>query len=102
MQKIYRMSDEEIASRLSEPTVACGTGEHGRFPKAHFAVDGVDINEDYLRAARLKNPAGGYRLADMTEFNLGRTYDCPRSYTSAEAPATKLRWLRIHPGRVGS
>jgi SAM-dependent methyltransferase len=38
-------------------------------------VDSVDINEDYLRAARLKNPPGNYIRADMTEFDLGRPYD---------------------------
>jgi ubiquinone/menaquinone biosynthesis C-methylase UbiE len=55
--------------------VACGTGEHARFLRRHYAVDGVDINEDYLRAARLKNPSGNYACADMTEFDLDRTYD---------------------------
>jgi len=55
--------------------VACGTGEHARFLKEHFAVDGVDINENYLRAARLKNPAGNYTHADMTDFDLDRSYD---------------------------
>jgi SAM-dependent methyltransferase len=55
--------------------VACGTGEHARFLKEHYSVDGIDINEDYLRVARLKNPAGSYVRADMIEFNLNRTYD---------------------------
>ena len=51
--------------------VACGAGEHARFLKEHYAVDSVDINENYLRAARLKNSAGNYTLADMTDFDLG-------------------------------
>jgi SAM-dependent methyltransferase len=55
--------------------VACGTGEHAQFLKAHFVIDGIDINEDYLRAARLKNTAGKYVRADMFDFDLGRTYD---------------------------
>ncbi len=55
--------------------VACGTGEHAKFLKDRFAVDGVDLNDDYLRAARLKNPAGNYARADMTDFALGKTYD---------------------------
>jgi SAM-dependent methyltransferase len=55
--------------------VACGTGEHAKFLKDHFAVDGVDLNDDYLCAARLKNPSGNYVRADMTDFALGRRYD---------------------------
>jgi SAM-dependent methyltransferase len=55
--------------------VACGTGEHAKFLKQHYAVDGIDINESYLRAARLKNLAGNYTRADMMDFDLGRTYD---------------------------
>jgi SAM-dependent methyltransferase len=55
--------------------VACGTGEHDKFLKERYAVDGVDLNENYLRAARLKNPAGRYTRADMTDFDLATTYD---------------------------
>lgn len=63
--------------------VACGTGEHARFLKEHFAIDGVDLNEEYLRAARAKNPAGRYTRADMTDFNLGKTYDAVTCLFSA-------------------
>src|SRR6516165_1677129 len=55
--------------------VACGTGEHAEFLKHHYAVDGIDINDHYLSAARLKNPSGIYIRADMTDFDLGRSYD---------------------------
>jgi len=55
--------------------VACGTGEHAKFLKEKYAIDGVDLNEQYLRAARIKNPAGTYTRADMTDFDLGATYD---------------------------
>src|SRR5260370_21799523 len=55
--------------------VACGTGEHAKFLKEKYAIDGVDLNEEYLRAARTKNPAGKYTGADMTEFDLATTYD---------------------------
>lgn len=55
--------------------VACGTGEHARFLKQDYAVDGIDINENYLASARLKNPSGNYIHADLMDFDLGRTYD---------------------------
>jgi SAM-dependent methyltransferase len=54
---------------------ACGTGEHSRFLRDYFAIDGIDLNPDYLAAARRKNPAGQYIRADITDFELGRTYD---------------------------
>ncbi len=55
--------------------VGCGTGEHAKFLKEKYATDGVDLNEQYLDAARIKNPAGKYARADMTDFDLGATYD---------------------------
>jgi SAM-dependent methyltransferase len=63
--------------------VACGTGEHDKFLKDHYAVDGVDLNENYLNAARAKNPAGRYTRADMTDFDLARTYDAVTCLFSA-------------------
>jgi len=63
--------------------VACGTGEHARFLKQHYAIDGVDLNESYLRAARVKNPAGSYTRADMTDFDLAATYDAVTCLFSA-------------------
>jgi len=63
--------------------VACGTGEHARFLKQRYAIDGVDLNESYLRAARVKNPAGSYTRADMTDFDLAATYDAVTCLFSA-------------------
>ena len=76
--------------------VACGTGEHAKFLKEHYAIDGVDINENYLRAARQKNPSGSYVCADMMNFDLGRTYDVVTCLFSAMAslrPSTGSRPL---------
>ena len=55
--------------------VACGTGEHARFLGHEYVVDGIDVNESYLGAARLKNPLGKFARADLLDFDLGRTYD---------------------------
>ena len=63
--------------------VACGTGEYDKFLKERYAVDGIDLNENYLRAARAKNPAGHYTRADMTDFDLGKTYDAVTCLFSA-------------------
>ncbi|MCI4663237.1 MAG: class I SAM-dependent methyltransferase [Neomegalonema sp.] len=55
--------------------VACGTHEHGRFLKDQFAVDGVDLNEEFIAAARAKNPSGRYEIGDMRAFDMGARYD---------------------------
>jgi SAM-dependent methyltransferase len=55
--------------------VACGTGEHAKFLKQYYAVDGIDLNNSYLEAARSKNPSGKYYCGDMTDFDLGSKYD---------------------------
>jgi len=74
-ERLRALVDGTVPAARTILDVACGTGEHARFLKEHFAVDGVDINESYLYAARLKNPAGNYTRADMMDFDLDRTYD---------------------------
>jgi ubiquinone/menaquinone biosynthesis C-methylase UbiE len=73
--------------------VACGTGEHAKFLKEHYSVDGIDINEGYLRAARLKNRSGNYIQADMMNFDLGRTYDVVTCLFSAIGIVKTFRLL---------
>jgi SAM-dependent methyltransferase len=74
-ERLRKLIDTNVPDARTLLDVACGTGEHARFLKEHYAVDGVDINQRYLEAARLKNPTGNYTRADMTDFDLSRTYD---------------------------
>jgi len=74
-ERLRALVDGAVPTARTILDVACGTGEHARFLKEHFAVDGLDINENYLRVARLKNPAGNYTRADMTDFDLDQSYD---------------------------
>jgi SAM-dependent methyltransferase len=55
--------------------VACGTGEHDRFLRTDFRVDGIDLNPEFIRTAKSKNPGGDYRVADMISFDLQKRYD---------------------------
>ena len=82
-ERLRALIDEAVPAASTMLDVACGTGKHARFLKERFAVDGVDINENYLRAARQKNPAGNYMRADMTDFDLGRSYDVVNCLFSA-------------------
>ena len=56
--------------------VACGTGERALHLSKHhgFRVDGIDIDASMVRQAR-KKKVGRYFQADMTTFDLNRTYD---------------------------
>jgi SAM-dependent methyltransferase len=73
--RLLAVINEAVPGARTLLDVACGTGEHARFLRQYYAIDGVDLNADYLRAARLKNPSGNYTCADMIEFTLNRTYD---------------------------
>lgn len=55
--------------------LACGTGEHDKYLKHRFHVDGLDINEEFIKIARLKNHECTYHLGDMTDFDLVKSYD---------------------------
>jgi len=57
--------------------VACGTGEHAmRLARDHgFDVDGLDLDDGLLRAARTKHPAGTFFHGDMSGFALETRYD---------------------------
>jgi len=56
--------------------VACGTGEHARLLAARgFAVDGLDLDPDFVRIAAQKHPAGQFFAADMSDFHLSGRYD---------------------------
>jgi SAM-dependent methyltransferase len=55
--------------------VACGTGEHAKLLSADFAVDGIDLQPEFVGIARGKVPAGSFTQADMRNFDLGKKYD---------------------------
>ena len=74
-QRLFKIIAELLPQAHTVMDAACGTGEHSRFLKDFFSVDGVDLNPDYLAAAQRKNPAGNYIRADITDFDLGRKYD---------------------------
>jgi len=63
--------------------VACDTGLHLSHLKAHFEVEGLDLDEAMLTIARQRNPSVAFHRADMTEFSLGRTFDIVTCLLSA-------------------
>lgn len=80
---LTRLIRDELPTARTVLDVACGTHEHARTLRAEFRVDGVDLNEEFLRAAKNKNPEGRYVKADMRDFDLGRKYDVVMSLSSS-------------------
>ncbi|MEU1280321.1 class I SAM-dependent methyltransferase [Streptomyces sp. NPDC005805] len=69
---LIRTRTKDSASLLD---VACGTGAHLEVFGHHFdRVEGVDLSESMLEAARRRLPDVPVSAADMRDFDLGRTY----------------------------
>jgi SAM-dependent methyltransferase len=70
---IVRDSLRSGGNRLLD--VACGTGRHLEHLKAHFDVEGLDLDEDLLTIARARNPGIPFHRADMVDFRLDPPFD---------------------------
>ena len=56
--------------------VGCGTGRHaGLLAAAGLSVDGLDLEPEFVRIARERNPGGSFRVGDMTSFSVSEPYD---------------------------
>lgn len=76
VEYVRQILDRDAAPmRRSLLDVACGTGEHLRHLAAHYDVTGLDLNRAMLNVAREKLPDVPLIRADMTDVDLGRTFD---------------------------
>src|SRR5689334_16795469 len=55
--------------------VACGTGLDLSHLREHYRVEGVDLDPRMLEIARNRLPDVPLHVGDMTDFDLGRTFD---------------------------
>lgn len=55
--------------------VACGTGRHLDHLQAEFRVAGLDLTPEVLALARARLPGVPLHQADMTDFDLGQSFD---------------------------
>jgi SAM-dependent methyltransferase len=72
---IISLLKNEYPQATSVLDVACGTAEHDKYLASTYQVDGLDISEDFVHIASVKNPNGEYFCMDMTDFRLERRYD---------------------------
>jgi ubiquinone/menaquinone biosynthesis C-methylase UbiE len=74
--------------------VACGTGKHAEALAAHYAVEGMDLDQGLLAAARQRLPHVPLHHADMRGFDLGRSYDVVTCLFSSIGYAVTLEAMR--------
>lgn len=74
--------------------VACGTGGHLPYLKAHYGVEGLDLDEEMLALARQRCPDVVFHRADMIDFDLQRQFDVVACLFSSIAYAKTLPRLR--------
>ncbi len=55
--------------------VGCGTGIHANLLSKHYQVEGLDIEQKMLAAARKNYPKIRFQQGDMVNFKLGRNFD---------------------------
>jgi SAM-dependent methyltransferase len=56
--------------------VGCGSGRHAELlVQAGFAVDGLDLEPEFVRLAQARNPTGRFTVGDMTSFSVDEAYD---------------------------
>jgi len=74
--------------------VACGTGMHLESLRAHYAVEGTDLDDGLLAIARGRLPEVPLHHADMRGFNLGRRFDVVTCLFSAIGYVRDVEGLR--------
>jgi len=55
--------------------VACGTGLHLEHLATRYTCEGLDLDEGQLEVARRRVPGVPLHQGDMTDFDLGKTFD---------------------------
>lgn len=63
--------------------VACGTGQHIRHLRQHYAIEGLDLDAELLNVARQNCPDITFHQGDMIDFDLGKQFDAVTCLFSA-------------------
>jgi SAM-dependent methyltransferase len=94
-QRLTTIIEERLRSggrRLLD--VACGTGHHLEHLREHFRVEGLDISAEMVEMARQRNPGVTFHVVDMTDFDLGRSFDAVTCLFSSIGYVRTLERLR--------
>lgn len=100
--KDYAAASSELHARIGRMApgaqslldVACGTGKHLEHLRHHYRAEGLDLNPDLLETAQRRCPDVLLHQGDMTDFDLGRTFDVVTCLFSAIAYVKSSENLR--------
>ncbi len=98
--RIIALIDRHAPQARSLLDVACATGNHLRAFARRFEVEGIDLDEGLLAVAREKLPGVRLSCADMTDFDLGRTFDVVTCLYGSVAYVKTLPRLRLAMARM--
>jgi ubiquinone/menaquinone biosynthesis C-methylase UbiE len=87
--KLHALVKEKCPDAKTLLDVACGTGEHARYLKEWFDIDGLDLDQNLLDIASIKNPTCHFTLGDMRTFQINKKYDVITCLFSAIGYLTK-------------
>lgn len=82
--------------------VGCGTGAVLEQIAGRFEVVGLDISDEMLSRAKAKLPGVEFHRADMTDFDLGRTFDAVICMFSSIGYVTDLGGLHAAYDRMAA
>ncbi len=72
---IHELIQQHCPGAATLLDVACGTGKHLELLRAHYEVEGLDLDANLLEVAQRRNPGVPLHAGDMIDFDLGRTFD---------------------------
>jgi SAM-dependent methyltransferase len=91
LRDLLRVRGIRDGSSLLE--IACGTGNHTRYLREWYRVEGLDLDPGMLEIARAKYPDVPFHCGSMVEFSLGRRFDAVICLFSAIGYAKTLKGL---------
>ncbi|HEY3177109.1 MAG TPA: methyltransferase domain-containing protein [Candidatus Polarisedimenticolia bacterium] len=81
VHELIRAHGRSPGARLLD--VGCGTGEHIRYLRSRYEVEGLDLDAAMLEVARSKHPDLVFHEASMLDFDLGSRFDAVVSLFSS-------------------
>ncbi|MFN2469705.1 MAG: class I SAM-dependent methyltransferase [Gaiellaceae bacterium] len=94
-ERLHALVQERAPGARTLLDVACGTGAHLAELRRWYEVEGLDLDPALLAVARERLPGVPLHEADMTDFDLGRTFDAVTCLFSSIGYVRTLDRMRV-------
>jgi SAM-dependent methyltransferase len=91
---LTKLLDRIHPSAVTLLDVACGTGRHVEYLRSRYQVEALDLNPTLLQIARTRLSDVPLHEADMSSFNLGRSFDVVTCFFASVPYLGSLNRLR--------